>query len=151
MTNLRKKFWSLAGILLFFGLSGCGYDVELNMPGGELVAETLGIGKKQDVEPQMSERGPLVAPPNVKNLPQPGSNKAVAAAEQWPNDPDKQARAIEAELDANKEPKISEEERLRQLALTGEDPTESRLFTNKKVNDKYRKAESDEDSDFPTN
>ena len=48
--------------------------------------------------------------------------------------------------------KITEEERLRELAVNNEDPTQSKIFQNKNISDKYRKdAASDEDSYLPSN
>lgn len=61
---------------------------------------------------RMSERPPLLVPPSVKTLPQPGTNAAVTAARQdWPDDPElvrkriaKQEKAKEIEVLAVTDP-----------------------------------------------
>ncbi len=137
-------------------LGACGYDVEINVPGGQMVTDALGLGKKK-AEPQLRERGPLVAPPKGAALPEPGSGHSdqrqiAATTEDWPVDPDVKARQIKAAEDSQRNKEISEEERLRGMAVNNEDPAPKRLFQNKKVPDKYRKEEgSDEDNNFPGN
>ena len=82
---------ALAGAL---ALSGCG-GVELQ---GK-VFDYMGVsgdGTKQDV--RMSERAPLVVPPNLKTLPQPGTGPAVATARpDWPVDPERERKRVATE------------------------------------------------------
>lgn len=88
-------------------LSGCG-AVEFE---GK-VFDYMGIsGTRQEADVRMSERPPLMVPPNLNTLPAPGQSVAVATARQdWPDDPEKvrkrqveekQAKqaAVEAESD----------------------------------------------------
>ena len=88
-------------------LGGCG-GVELQ---GK-VFDYMGVsgdGTKEDV--RMSERAPLLLPPNLKALPQPGAGTAVATARpDWPTNPEvarkrvaeaKAAEAAKAEAEAD--------------------------------------------------
>jgi len=90
-------------------LGGCGGGVELE---GK-VFDYMGVsGERQEADMKMSERPPLLVPPDVKTLPQPGTNAAVAAARQdWPDDPElvrqriaKQEKAKEAEIVEDADP-----------------------------------------------
>jgi len=82
---------ALAGTL---ALGGCG-GVEFQ---GKLFdyAGLSGDTTREDVK--MSERAPLVVPPNRKALPVPGQSVAVATARgDWPNDTDREQKKIVAE------------------------------------------------------
>lgn len=153
--NLAKKSLIFSMLLPVMLLGGCGYDLEINMPGGQYVNDALGIGKK-NIEPQLRDRGPLVAPPKGASLPVPvssgtGSSQIAETNKQWPVDPDVQAERIRAAQAEKNKNKVSEEERLRQMAVNNEDPNQTRLFQDQKVSDKYRKEASDEDSGLPSN
>ena len=155
--NLAKKCLIFGMLLPSVSLGACGYDVEINLPGGKVVSDALGISKSTG-EPQLRDRGPLVAPPKGVSLPEPGSGgqsdgrQVATTTEDWPVDPDAQARQIRAAEENKGKNKITEEERLRELAVNNEDPTQSKIFQNKKISDKYRKdAASDEDSYLPSN
>src|SRR5262245_10514929 len=83
-----------------FALSGCGGDgVELN---GKLF-DMMGVsGSAQNArtrDPNMADRPPLVVPPSVARLPEPGSGKATSDDVAALNDPEarKQAAAKERE------------------------------------------------------
>lgn len=89
-------------------LGGCG-GVELE---GKIF-DYMGVsGEHQEADVKMTERPPLLVPPNVTTLPQPGTNAAVAAARQdWPEDPElvrkriaKQEKAKEAEIVKDADP-----------------------------------------------
>jgi hypothetical protein len=76
-------------------LGGCG-GVEFE---GK-VFDYMGVsGSRQQADVQMSERAPLMVPPNLNNLPAPSQGTAVATARQdWPDDPEKvRVRVIEEE------------------------------------------------------
>lgn len=79
----------LAASLL--GLGGCG-GVEFQ---GK-VFDYMGVsgdGTKEDV--RMTERAPLLLPPNLKALPQPGADTAVATARpDWPTNPEVQRKRV---------------------------------------------------------
>jgi hypothetical protein len=69
-------------------LSACADGIDLN---GKLF-DTLGISSAamdaKRTEPKLAERAPLVMPPDVNRLPEPGSGQAPMIAQQsWPDDP----------------------------------------------------------------
>lgn len=72
-------------------LGGCG-AVEFE---GKIF-DYMGVsGGGQKAEPRMSERAPLMVPPNLARLPAPTDNVSVAAArEDWPDDPEKVRKRI---------------------------------------------------------
>ncbi len=87
----------LAAFAAFLG--GCsGDDVELN---GKIF-DVVGIGsgsKSSGDEPKLAARSPLVVPPNVERLPQPGAQPAAEAMDVASiNDPDKKLEVSEADL-----------------------------------------------------
>lgn len=89
-------------------LGGCG-GVELE---GKLFDYAGISGDRQQVDPQMSSRAPLMVPPNVRQLPAPTEGVSVAAARQdWPDDPEKvrtriieEKKAVKAEAEADADP-----------------------------------------------
>lgn len=88
VTASAAKILGVAVLLMAFG--GCSADdVELN--GG--VFDAIGIGTNSKVkskEPMMAARSPIVLPPNLDRLPQPGEQQgAVAADVAAIDDPDK--------------------------------------------------------------
>lgn len=88
----------LAGALAcMLALGGCG-GVEFE---GK-VFDYMGIsGERQKADVRMGERPPLLLPPNLKTLPQPGQGVAVATARQdWPKDPEQVRREVAAEKKA---------------------------------------------------
>jgi hypothetical protein len=96
---------ALASALL---LGGCG-GVELQ---GK-VFDYMGLsGDGTKADPRMSERAPLVVPPNLKTLPAPGTGPAVATARpDWPVDPEREQKravdekaAAEAKAEAEADP-----------------------------------------------
>jgi hypothetical protein len=76
-------------------LGGCGGGVEFQ---GK-VFDYMGLsGDRQKPDARMSERAPLLLPPNLKTLPPPGTGVAVATArEDWPDDPEKVRKRVVAE------------------------------------------------------
>src|SRR5690606_25851774 len=82
----------LAGALACVALlGGCG-AVEFE---GK-VFDYMGIsGSRQEADVQMSERPPLLVPPNLSSLPAPSQGVAVATARQdWPDDPEKVRKRV---------------------------------------------------------
>ncbi len=88
-------------------LGGCG-GVEFE---GK-VFDYMGVsGDRQEADVRMSERPPLLVPPNLQKLPQPIEGVSVAANRQdWPDDPenvrkrileDKKAKQAEVEIEAD--------------------------------------------------
>ena len=74
-------------------LGGCG-GVEFE---GK-VFDYMGVsGDRQQIDPKMTERAPLMVPPNLQRLPTPTEGVSVAANRQdWPDDPEKvRTRIIE--------------------------------------------------------
>lgn len=66
------------------------------------VFDYMGIsGDRQEADVRMSERPPLLLPPNTKALPPPGSGVATATARQdWPDDPERVKKRMAAEQKA---------------------------------------------------
>jgi hypothetical protein len=96
-----------ATVAMSLALSGCG-GVEFQ---GK-VFDYMGLsGDHQQADVRMSERPPLLLPPNLKQLPQPGSAVAVATARpDWPTNPevvqkqiatDKKAQEAKQEAEAD--------------------------------------------------
>jgi hypothetical protein len=89
----------VAVLLAAVGLTACGDGIALE---GKLF-DYLGVSpsaldeKRRD--PKMADRAPLVVPPNVSRLPEPGSGKSAEAEMAALNDPElkKQATAKERE------------------------------------------------------
>ena len=71
-------------------LGGCG-GVEFQ---GKIF-DYMGVsGERKEPDVRMSERPPLLLPPDTKALPQPGSGVATATARQdWPQNPEKCGRS----------------------------------------------------------
>ncbi|HZJ12053.1 MAG TPA: hypothetical protein VFD26_05305 [Methyloceanibacter sp.] len=84
-------------------LGGCG-GVEFQ---GKIF-DYMGIsGDRQQADPRMAERPPLLLPPDTKALPQPGNGVAVATARQdWPQNPE----LVQKEIVKAKEAEKSKEE-----------------------------------------
>lgn len=91
-----------------FALYGCGAVDGVDLNGR--VFDWMGVSEsaqaKNKTEPKVAERAPLVVPPNMARLPEPGSNQggnietaAVQAQGQvaWPNDPDRRKALAAAE------------------------------------------------------
>jgi hypothetical protein len=88
----------LAGALACaLALGGCG-GVEFE---GK-VFDYMGMsGDRQKADVRMSERAPLLLPPNPKALPPPGQGTSVAAARaDWPNDPERVRKRVVEEQQA---------------------------------------------------
>lgn len=80
------------------GLGGCG-GVEFE---GKVFDYAGLSGERKEEDVKMSERAPLVIPPNPNHLPPPGSGPATPAA--WPTNPEVAARQAE-------ESKVEEEQK----------------------------------------
>lgn len=92
MPHLQTRFgrWragsALAATLL---LSGCADGIDLNGKVFDMMGVSPAAQEARRVEPKLTERAPLVLPPNVNRLPEPGSDVAPAAAQvAWPDDPE---------------------------------------------------------------
>lgn len=80
-------------------LGGCG-GVELEGKVFDYMGVSGDRSPQSDVH--MSERPPLLVPPNVRTLPQPGTNAAVVTARQdWPDDPELVRKRIAKEKVVN--------------------------------------------------
>ena len=84
-----------AGFAATLALGGCG-GIEFQ---GKIFDYVGLSGDRQQPDPRLAERPPLLLPPNTKALPQPGSGVAVATARQdWPKNPEiVQQEAVDAE------------------------------------------------------
>jgi hypothetical protein len=105
VANRAAKLAAMLGCVTLLG--GCG-GVEFE---GK-VFDYMGVsGDRQEADVRMSERPPLLVPPNLQKLPQPTEGVSVAANRQdWPDDPEKvrkriveekQAKQAEVEIEAD--------------------------------------------------
>ncbi|MFN0219032.1 MAG: hypothetical protein ACKVP4_09490 [Hyphomicrobium sp.] len=78
--RFQSKFVGVAAVAgLACSLSACGFDgVELN--GKIFDAVGLSTGSTRSADPKMKDRAPLVVPPGLESLPEPGSGAAAADA-----------------------------------------------------------------------
>jgi hypothetical protein len=89
---------TLAGALACaLAVGGCG-GVEFE---GKIF-DYMGVsGDRQKADVRMSERPPLMVPPSLNTLPQPGTGAAVATARQdWPDDPERVRKRVVEEKEA---------------------------------------------------
>ena len=94
--SAAAKVIGVAVLLMAFG--GCSAD-DIQLNGKLFDAVGIGTGSKKAGEPQMASRSPLVMPPNVERLPQPGKQEGGEAADVAAiNDPDKKVEVSQAEL-----------------------------------------------------
>ncbi len=117
MARFRTQIFTLAhrplglalALTVTLSLGGCG-GVEFQ---GKLFdyAGLSGDSAREDVK--MSERAPLVVPPNRKALPVPGQSAAIATARaDWPADTDREQKRI-----------VAEKEKVEQKEAADADPT----------------------------
>ena len=86
-----------AGLGAALMLSGCADGVELNGKVFDMMGISPAAQEANRREPKLAERTPLVVPPDTNRLPEPGSDRAqAAAAVAWPDDPE-QRKAREAQ------------------------------------------------------
>lgn len=88
----------VAVLPLLLAVAGCAPDeVELN---GKIF-DAIGLNTKtKSTEPKLAERAPLVMPPDVNRVPEPGKPPEAAAPEVAAlNDPDKLKKTTKAELE----------------------------------------------------
>jgi hypothetical protein len=88
--------WLAAGALgCALLLAGCADGIELNGKVFDWMGVSPAAQQANQREPRLTERAPLVMPPNVERLPAPGSEVAPAQMV-WPDDAD-QRRVREAQ------------------------------------------------------
>lgn len=76
--NARSCLCALA-VVAAAGLSGCGFEDGVQLNGKIFDAVGLNTtGSVKAKEPKMADRAPLVVPPGLDKLPEPGSGKANA-------------------------------------------------------------------------
>jgi hypothetical protein len=90
---------AVAAVVLALGLSACGTVDGVDLNGK--IFDWMGVSKAaQDSggrEPRMAERAPLVVPPSVTRLPEPGSGKATSEDVAALNDPELRRQAATKE------------------------------------------------------
>ena len=88
----------LAGVVVASALllSGCADGVDLNGKMFDWMGISPAAQEARKTEPRMADRAPLVVPPNVNQLPEPGSGAVPPAHVAWPDDPE-QRRVREAQ------------------------------------------------------
>lgn len=95
----RRLAATFAAASFALGLAGCsGDDIEFN--GKIFDAVGLNQSSAKSAEPKLVERAPLVMPPNLERVPEPGQSPEGAAHDVSTalNDPDKVAKVSQAEL-----------------------------------------------------
>ncbi|MFA5950849.1 MAG: hypothetical protein WC807_11270 [Hyphomicrobium sp.] len=104
MSNIIKFGRKLAPALplviapLVLILGGCAAD-EVQLNGKIFDAVGFGGNQPKDAEPRLAARAPIVVPPNLNRLPEPGQQAEAASPEVAAlNDPDKKAQQSQAEL-----------------------------------------------------
>jgi hypothetical protein len=82
------------------------------------VFDYMGIsGDRVEPDVRMSERPPLLLPPNLKTLPPPGNGVAAATARQdWPDDPERVQKRIVAEKKAQEKLREAKNDPLNPMA-----------------------------------
>ena len=84
---------AVASALLLYG---CADGVDLNGKMFDMMGISPAAQEARRTEPRIADRAPLVVPPNVNMLPEPGSGAPPAAHMAWPDDPE-QRRLREAQ------------------------------------------------------
>ena len=96
--KLIAKYALPASILLCAtGLSGCGAD-DIQLNGKIFDAVGLNTGSVKSKEPVLKERAPLIVPPALDRLPEPGSSSAASDGLQGVQDYDAKRNTGKAEL-----------------------------------------------------
>lgn len=98
--HIGKGLSLLAACVLALALCGCG---GIEFQGKAFDYMGLSDVGKQKEDARMTERAPLLVPPNVRSLPPPGSPPVTRA--DWPADTDKERRRIAALRKAEEEKK----------------------------------------------
>jgi hypothetical protein len=135
---------SLAATLL---LGGCG-AVEFQ---GKIF-DYMGVsGERREADVRMSERPPLLLPPDLKTLPPPGNGVAVATArEDWPKNPELvQSQITQAKQDA-KAKEVAVQDPLNPLQGKSNPLLEKWLGKKKKAEQPDDTPEPDPSTDKPT-
>jgi hypothetical protein len=93
----RFALWLTGGVLAStLLLSGCADGVDLNGKVFDWMGISPAAQDSRRFEPRIAERTPLVVPPDVNRLPEPGSEAVPAPVVAWPDDPE-QRRIREAQ------------------------------------------------------
>ena len=101
--HIGKGLSLLAACVLALALGGCG-GIEFQGKAFDYIGLS-DVGKQQE-DVRMTERAPLLVPPNTRNLPPPGS-PAVTRTD-WPADTDKERKRLAALRKAEEEKKAAE-------------------------------------------
>ena len=101
--HIGKGLSLLAACVLALALGGCG-GIEFQGKAFDYIGLS-DVGKQQE-DVRMTERAPLVVPPNTRHLPPPGS-PAVTRTD-WPADTDKERKRLAVVRKAEEEKKAAE-------------------------------------------
>lgn len=100
--NIKKNLVARLGAAgLMLGLAGCGLD-DVQMNGK--IFDALGVNSVSEAKktPQMAARSPLVVPPGLDRLPEPGTGGSAPALADI-QDPDEKKKVSRAELERQQE------------------------------------------------
>ena len=130
----RLRGWLAAGgTACALLLAGCADGLDLNGKVFDMMGISSSALDAKRVEPKLAERAPLVVPPDVNRLPEPGSGQApsvaaltmqptAAGAQAWPDDPEERKRR-----------EAAERERLHQAYCRGEIDWKERALNKERV------------------
>lgn len=133
ITGPRRALCLAIAAVSTLALGGCG-GIEFQ----GRVFDYMGLsGDRQQADVRMSERPPLLLPPNTKTLPPPGSGVAVATARaDWPTNPEVVSKDIAAAKKA--------EEAKKAAAADPGNPYAGKPTLFDKIYDKIGKSKTDE-------
>ena len=133
ITGPRRALGFAIAAVSTLALGGCG-GIEFQ----GRVFDYMGLsGDRQQADVRMSERPPLLLPPNTKTLPPPGSGVAVATARaDWPTNPEVVSKDIAAAKKA--------EEAKKAAAADPGNPYAGKPTLFDKIYDKIGKSKTDE-------
>jgi hypothetical protein len=81
-----RRWLGVAALSCAALLSGCADGVELNGKLFDWMGVSPAAQEARRYEPKLADRAPLVMPPDVNRLPEPGSERAPGPMMAWPDD-----------------------------------------------------------------
>ncbi len=147
------RLTGVAGIALL--LAGCGSAMTYGTgtsPGAQTVEDIAGIvslsGKKK--EPiDYSPRAPIVAPPTTASLPPPGSSRAYASTQNWPQDPDELRKTmIKRQEEATKYGGTYEAPKFSTPGAGGTASPDQKKYTNAEIRKMFADAKGNKAGSF---
>jgi len=85
--TMRARWFAGGAMASALLLSGCADGIDLNGKVFDWLGVSPAAQQERKREPKLAERAPLVVPPDVNRLPEPGSGTEPGSLA-WPNDPE---------------------------------------------------------------